>query len=147
MAEMGSPEILPAEGGLFSADAFAPLEISPRDSGIFSGPSFDHEPLPSPGRLLPSAPVVPTRQDSHPQSAATPPPSSGQILTGGAEAGLLSDGSVLRARAAHTVGETRVSSRVAQRGPTVVVIGGELEAHTVWRRGGNTALAQDWLQV
>lgn len=147
MAQMGSPEILPAEGGLSSADAFAPLETSPRDSDIFSGPSFDHEPLPSPGRLLPSAPVVPTPLDTTSQLVTTGPPSSGQILTVGAEAGLPSSGSVLPAKAAQTAEERGVSQSVGQRGPSVVVTDGGLEAHTAWRRGGNTALAQDWLQV
>ncbi|GAQ92305.1 hypothetical protein KFL_009730010, partial [Klebsormidium nitens] len=133
--------------GLFSDDAFAPPESTPPRFGVFSGPDFDLEALPTP------SPRAPGAQSSSP----CPAPLAETVVL--LEALLGSD--VLAAVALspseqhllysfYSDTEETVTSDDVSEGDEDQEMGGVLVDEEVgdsrWRRGGDTALVQAWLQ-
>jgi hypothetical protein len=114
-------EILPAEAGIFSGDAFTPSRTPP-EFGIFSGPSFTAEPLLSPSRAAPREPLESIPLYSIPQHVAERVLSSERAVSGPAADDLPSEGSLFDCMFALREGEGGVALAGAQE-PVVLASG------------------------
>lgn len=112
-------EILPAEAGIFSGDAFTP-STTPPEFGIFSGPSFTAEPLLSPSRAAPGDPLESDPMYSTPQDVAERVLFSERAVSGAAD--LPSEGSVMDAMFVLREGDGVVALAGAQE-PVVLASG------------------------
>jgi hypothetical protein len=112
-------EILPAEAGIFSGDAFTP-STTPPEFGIFSGPSFTAEPLLSPSRAAPRDPLESDPMYSTPQDVVERVLFSERAVSGAAD--LPSEGSVMDAMFVLREGDGGVALAGAQE-PVVLASG------------------------